>query len=57
MGLEPSQQQESFFGIIVTQFMGHPLGEYGILFYHDCAPPIVLLWLLLCLWKWGIFFG
>ena len=57
MGLEPSQQQESLFGIIVTQFMGHPLGEYGILFYHDCAPPIVLLWLLLCLWKWGIFFG
>ena len=25
-------------------------------FYHDCAPPTVSLWLLLCPWTWGIFF-
>ena len=32
-------------------------GGYGIWFYHDCAPPTILLWFLLCLWMWGIFFG
>ena len=26
-------------------------------FYCDCAPPTISLWLLLCLWVWGIFFG
>ena len=36
--------------------MGHPLGGYGIWFYHDCAPPTISLWLLLCLWMWDIFF-
>ena len=25
--------------------------------YCDCTPPNVSLWLLLCLWMWGIFFG
>ena len=56
-GLEPSQQCENFFGIIVLQSVGHPPGGYGIWFYHDCAPPTILLWVLLCLWTWGIFFG
>ena len=27
------------------QFVGHPPGRYGILFYCDCAPPTVSLWL------------
>ena len=43
---EPSQQWENFFGIIVFQFVGHPLGSYGIWFYHDCAPPTFSLCLL-----------
>ena len=34
----------------------HPPSGYGILFYHGCAPPIVSLWLLLCLSTWGLFF-
>ena len=33
---------------------GSPTG-YGIWFYRDCAPPTVLLQLLLCLWTWGAF--
>ena len=37
--------------------MGHPRIVYGIQFYCDCTPPTVLLWLLLCLWTWGIFSG
>ena len=37
--------------------MGHPPIWYGILFYCDCTPPTILLWLLLCLWTWDIFFG
>ena len=49
-GLEPSQQWENFFGIIVLQFVDHPPGGYGTWFYHDCAPPTIFLWLLLCLW-------
>lgn len=28
---------ESFFGIIVLQFVGHPPGRYGISFHSDCA--------------------
>ena len=55
-GWEPSQQWENFFGIIILQFVDHPLGGYGIWFYHDHTPPIVLLKLLLCLWTWGILF-
>ena len=53
---EPSQQWENFFGLIVLQFLSHPPSGYEISFYHDCAPPTILLCLLLCLWMWGIFF-
>ena len=55
-GSEPSHQCENVLGISVLQFVSHPPGGYGIWFYHDCAPPNVLLQLLLCLWTWGIFF-
>ena len=54
---EPSQQWGNFFGIIVLQFVSHPPGRHGIWFYHDCAPSTISLWLLLCLWTWGIFSG
>ena len=30
--------------------------EYGTWFYHNCSPPTILLWLLLCLWTRGILF-
>ena len=56
-GLEPSLQWVDFCGIIVFQFVSHPPSGYGIWFYCDCAPPTVSLRLLLCLWRWGIFFG
>ena len=56
-GSEPSLQWVDFCGIIVLQFVSHPPSSYGIWFYCDCAPPTVSLWLLLCLWLWGIFFG
>ena len=46
-----------FCGINVLQSVSHPPSSYGIWFYCDCAPPTVSLWLLLCLWMWGIFFG
>ena len=36
--------------------MGHLPGGYGIWFYHDCTPSI-LLKLLLCPWTWDILFG
>ena len=49
-GSELSLLWDNFRGIIVFQFEGHPPGEYGIWFYHDCAPPISSLWHLLCLW-------
>ena len=42
-GLEPSQQWENFFGIIVLQFLGHQPIRYGIRFYCNCAPPIISL--------------
>ena len=58
---QPSQQWENFFGIIVLQFVGHPLGHppsgCGIWFYRDCALPTTSLWLLVCLWIWDIVFG
>ena len=54
-GSEPSQQWENFFGVIFLQSVGHPPGRYGVWFYHDCAPPTITPWLLLCLWR-GIFF-
>ena len=43
--LEPSQW-ENFFGGGVLQPVGHPLGDYGISFYRDCAPPTISLHLL-----------
>ena len=56
-GSEPLLQWVDFCGISVLQFVSHPPSSYGIWFYCDCAPPIVSLWLLLCLWMWCIFFG
>ena len=56
-GSEPSLQWVDFHGISVLQFVSHSPSSYGIWFYCDCAPPTVSLWLLLCLWMWGIFFG
>ena len=53
---EPSQQCKNFFAITVLQFVGHPSSRYGIWFYCDWTLPTFLLWLLLCLWTWGIFF-
>ena len=53
---EPSLQWVDFCGIMVLQFVSHPPSGYGIWFYHDCTPPNLSLWLLLCLWMWGIFF-
>ena len=56
-GSEPSLRWVDFCGIIVLQFVSHPPSGYGIWFYHDCAPPIISLWLLLHLWMCGIFSG
>ena len=56
-GSEPSLQWVDFCGISVLQFVSHPPSSYGICFYCDSAPPTVSLWLLLCLWMWGILFG
>ena len=56
-GSEPSLQWVDFCGISVLQFVSHPLSSYGIWFYCDCAASTISLWLLLCLWMWGIFFG
>ena len=54
-GSEPSLQWMDFCGICVLQSVSHPPSSYGI--YCDCTPLTVSLWLLLCLWMWGIFFG
>ena len=43
--------------VCVPQFVSHPPSSYGIWFYCDFAHPTISLWLLLCLWMWGIFFG
>ena len=56
-GSEPSLQWVDFCGISVLPFVSHPPSSYGIWFYCDCAPPPISLWLLLCLWMWGISFG
>ena len=56
-GSEPSLQWVDFCGISVFQSVSHPPSSYGIFFYCDWAPPTISLWLLLCLWMWGIFFG
>ena len=54
-GSEPSQEWENFFGIIIFHFVGHPPGGYGIWFYHDCAPPKILLRFRLCFLMWVSF--
>ena len=54
---EPSLQWVDFCCISVLQFVSHSPSSYRIWFYHDCTRPTVSLWLLLCLWMWGIFFG
>ena len=56
-GSEPSLQWVDFCGISVLQSVSHPPISYGIWFYCDCAPPTISLWLLLCLWMWGILLG
>ena len=56
-GSEPSLLWVDFCGISVLWFVSHPHSSYGIWFYCNCTPPTVSLWLLLCLWMWGIFFG
>ena len=56
-GSEPSLQWVDFCVIVILQFVSRPPRGYGIWFYCDCAPPTVSLWLLFCLWMWGIFFG
>ena len=56
-GSEPSLKWVDFCGISVLQFVSHPPSSYGIWFHCDCTPPTISLWLLLCLWMWGIFFG
>ena len=53
---EPSQRWENFLGIIVLQMVVRPPREYRIWFYCVCAPLTTLLWLLLCFWRWGVFF-
>jgi len=39
---------KEFLGIIVLQFVGRPPSDYRILFFRDCTPPTILLWLILC---------
>ena len=56
-GSEPSLQWVDFCGISVLQSVRHPPSSCGIWFYCDFAPPAISLWLRLCLWMWGIFFG
>ena len=56
-GSEPSLQWVDFCGISVPHSVSHPPTSYGFSFYSDCTPPTVSLWLLLCLWMWGVFFG
>ena len=56
-GSEPSLQWGDFCRISVFQFVSHPPSSYGIYFYCDCTPSTVSLWLLLCLWMWGVLFG
>ena len=40
-GSEWSQQWETFSGITVLQFVGHPSGRFRMGFYHVCTPPTV----------------
>ena len=54
-GSEPSFQWLDFCGVSLLQSVIHPPTSYGIWFCCDCAPCSISLWLLLCLWMWGIF--
>ena len=45
----------TFLVLSFSSFVGHQSGLYEILIYCDCAPPTVSLWLLFCLWPWGLF--
>ena len=56
VGFRAFPTQGELLCIIVFQFVGCPLGGYGILFYCDCTPHTMSLRLLLCLWTWDIFF-
>ena len=56
-GSKPSLQWVDFCDITVLQFVSSPSCSYGLWFYCDCTPPAISLWLLLCLWMWGMFFG
>ena len=56
-GSEPLLPWVDFCGVNVLHFVSHPPSSYGIWFYCDYAHPTISLWLLLCLWIWGIFFG
>ena len=42
---------------LVFLFSSYLLSGYGIWIHCDCIPPIILLWLSLFLWTWGIIFG
>ena len=55
-GSEPSLQWVDFSGMC-SPVCESPTQQFGVWFYCDCAPPTISLWLLLCLWMWGIFFG
>ena len=55
-GSEPSQQCENFFVIILLHSVCHSPGVSRIWLYLDFTPPIISLWLLLCLWTWSIIF-
>ena len=55
-GSEPSQQWQSFFGIVVLQSVRHAPDGCGIWFYPGCTSPTVSLQHLLCFRTWGIFF-
>ena len=55
-GSELSLQWVDFCGISVLQFVSHPPSGYGI-WFCNCAPPTISLWLLIFLWMWGISFG
>ena len=41
--LDPSQQWENVFGCIVFQFVGFPMGRYGVYFYCAWVPPTISL--------------
>ena len=48
---------ENLCDIIIFQFVGWPPIGYGVWLYHECTLPTILLWLLLCLWKYNILVG